>query len=268
MTGRQRRHQSGAPPARHRGHRRGQIRCQQAVCEQEPQQRPQRRYQHLRRPGAAAAALGRHETADPGSGQVRQPAQIRSRGPVQEQPGLRHVMADRAGRQPPLPRQIGPVPAQQHLRSRPRLSQGRQRHHAQPPKITQQQRQRLRRQMPGIAGRAAISQEPLRHRRRQPGRLQPLNRQPAAQMRHRKHLDARRAGRVTQPGQLSRKPRPIPPQRLGHPDTQGITHDHSPLRNSDKRVWITTPGLCRPPRHPPRRHQRLHRQVGIIPRSA
>lgn len=115
-------------------------------------------------------------------------------------------------------------------RNRPRH---RHRRRTEPAQIAQQRPQRLRRPVMRVTGGPPGCQEPLRHPRLQPGRVQPLILQPPAQMSHHQHLAIGGLTRVTKPGQFTSEPRRIRPQRPGHPGPQRITHDRSPLQESE-----------------------------------
>ena len=116
-------------------------------------------------------------------------------------------------RQAALAGQPAGEPRQQFLRRGRRRDLGRRRGSPDPPQVIQQRRERLLRQVSGMAARPARRQERPGELVRQPRDAEAGGLHPAAQVRGQPQLEVRRNRRKPQPGQLRREPVPVHAQR-------------------------------------------------------
>ncbi len=148
----------------------------------------------------------------------------------------------------------------------------RRRRDAELAQMAEQRRQRLDRQVVGVALLAAGGQERRHHRRLKPGgRVEPLAAQPAAQVRHQLQLEARRHRRVAEPRQLRDEAVRERCHRAAHSRPRRVLHDRLPLSDSGRRKEEPRPIR---PRYAdlasasPATDNGLRDQVGITRRSA
>jgi hypothetical protein len=224
--GTQRPRQGPPSPAGRGGHRRPhQLAIRVALHEQEPQQRPQPRDQHLGRRDTATATLANNEGGHVPSHQAPHVEPIRSFAVGQKQPGHARVAAHGARGQPPLAGQVVAVALHQHLHRRGGHRLRRGGHHAQATQVAQQRRHSSLGQLQGVAICTPGLEELLHPSRHQLTRCQPLAHQPAAHMRHQLQLACGARRGVALPDQLLTETVSVRYERTCHAQSTWISHD-------------------------------------------
>ena len=257
------------------GHRCRQRLADQPLDVQEAQQRPQRGHHQLRRARRHAADTRPARTPSPRPPSARQaePAVAPPARPGTAAPF--RIATGGPGGQAALGHQIAPIALQQPLRRRrrsrrpapaPRPAAAGSPAAAPAPSATHR-----------LTSSAPAGQEPLRHLRRQPRRIQPLSIQPPAQMRHQPQLTAAAFGVYPSRASSASEPRRERPSGPVTRTRDGSSHRSPSLSRSRRgecrsahRIMPTFPPLSG--RHqqlpPPGRHNPEVGVMDVMPTSA